>query len=288
MQRLRIAWIAALMALVIAAAVALFSPTVQPRVGAFRPIEEIWAMEDEREESAEPLIAALSCNGLPLAYETASDTYYCTLGLNRQDAWPELELRASGEPGLSVCFADDYAWDSCRDALAEGWSYRLFAWTEDRYRYVNLVFTGLPTAVLTTDGRELSRLDSPGHLQISAFGEQPLDCDIRLHLRGGVSYRSEKKNYRVDILRSAGGKKVLAEVPAFGRADSLILAGGAHDDTLARRRVGGAARTAPGWAASGWGGRSGAASRRRTRPSASGGPRPASCLRTASIRACIF
>lgn len=60
-----------------------------PVVGAFRPIEEIWAIEDERVMSEIPLVTALSNHNVPLAYDAQQNTFYCTLGLEQGGEWPD-------------------------------------------------------------------------------------------------------------------------------------------------------------------------------------------------------
>lgn len=51
-----------------------------PVVGAFRPIEEIWAIEDERVMSETPLVTALSNNNVPLAYDAQQNTFTARWG----------------------------------------------------------------------------------------------------------------------------------------------------------------------------------------------------------------
>ena len=51
--------------------VALFSPYA-PVVGPVPDIEDVWAIEDAREESDAPLVTALEMNGVPLAYDAFS------------------------------------------------------------------------------------------------------------------------------------------------------------------------------------------------------------------------
>ena len=216
----------------------LASPESPAQVGGFREAEELWAMEDERTESGEPLILRMTCDGRPLAYDAESGIFYCTLGMNQGEQWPQMDLRAEGAQGISVCFADDYSWDSCRDAIGEGYAYRLFAWTEDAFSYASIVFTGLPTAVMTTGGAELSRADTPGTLQISRYGDEPLESSVRLHIRGGVSYKSDKKSYRLDLLRAQNGKKVQRELPGFGQTNTVILNSCTQDECLVREKLG--------------------------------------------------
>ena len=42
-----------------------YGSTYRPVVEPVREIEEIWALEDAREESEEPLVTRLFCNGIP-------------------------------------------------------------------------------------------------------------------------------------------------------------------------------------------------------------------------------
>lgn len=93
MKRFKLFLEMAVLACVIGLAVRYGSP-YRPVVGACREIEEIWALEDEREESGEPLVTRLFCDGAEIAYDAESNTFYCTLGLENGAEWPEIELTA--------------------------------------------------------------------------------------------------------------------------------------------------------------------------------------------------
>ena len=107
----------ALLAL-LAAAVCAGSPYVPAAQKAPEDIEAIWDIEDAREESDVPLVTALEMNGMPLAYDAAENTFYCTLGLEDGEAWPELRLTAPGAKGVRLMFADDYTYDWRSEAVA--------------------------------------------------------------------------------------------------------------------------------------------------------------------------
>ena len=119
-----------------------------PVVGAFRPIEEIWAIEDERVMSETPLVTALSNHNVPLAYDAQQNTFYCTLGLEQGGEWPDIHLTAPGASGITLCFTDDYTFDSCDTAIREGYPYEIMAYTDETYAYFDIVFTGLPIVTL--------------------------------------------------------------------------------------------------------------------------------------------
>ena len=95
----------------LAASVCAGSPYVPAAQKAPVDIEAIWAIEDAREESDVPLVTALKMNGVPLAYDAAENTFYCTLGLEDGEAWPELRLTAPGAKGVRLMFVDDYTYD---------------------------------------------------------------------------------------------------------------------------------------------------------------------------------
>ena len=65
-----------------------------------------------------------------LGYDAGSDTFYCTLGMENGENWPELALSVQDAPGVTVCWIDDYAYDFCADAIREGYRYELLAYTD--------------------------------------------------------------------------------------------------------------------------------------------------------------
>ena len=84
------------------AAVVLLASPYAPMIGPVREIEEIWAIEDEREMSGMPLVTRLQNDGAPLAYDAESRTFYCTLGLDNGDEWPVLHLTAPDAKGVNL------------------------------------------------------------------------------------------------------------------------------------------------------------------------------------------
>ena len=101
MKRMQLlAMIAALMVVLCAAVVpgSPFAPVVEPA----KDIEEIWAIEDARSESDVPLVTALENHGVPLAYDAQSNTFYCTLGLDNEEEWPQLHLQAPPASALAI------------------------------------------------------------------------------------------------------------------------------------------------------------------------------------------
>lgn len=237
MKRLKLLAAIAALAAVLAAAVVLGSP-YEPVVGPCREIEELWAIEDEREESAEPLVTALSNQGVPLAYDAQANTFYCTLGLGHGEAWPDIHLTAPGAGrGLTLCFSDDYAFDWCGEAIAEGYAYQVMAYTDTEYAYFDIVFTGLPIISVQSQ-QEITGEDSPVHVTMSAYGEEALSSSARMHVRGASTFLAGKSGYKIEFTRREDGtKKVSWQVPGFGVADDIVLLALNYDDTKMRDRL---------------------------------------------------
>ena len=221
-----------------AAAVLLASPYA-PVVEPCRDIEDIWAIEDAREESDTPLVTALDNNGQALGYDAASNTFYCTLGLGHEEDWPQLHLTAPGANGVSLCFVDDYTYDWCADAIRDGWAYQILAYTDDAYSYASLVFTGLPIISLETQEALRPHEDIPVRVSVSAAGEAGLTACGRAHERGDTSLRMRPKHgIKVEFTRHADGtRKTEQEMPLLGRTDEFILIACSRDYLLIRDKL---------------------------------------------------
>lgn len=235
MKRIGLLAPALLLCAVMAAVVLLASPYA-PVIGPVREIEDIWAIEDERGMSDMPLITRLQNDGAPLAYDAESRTFYCTLGLDNGDEWPALHLTAPDAKGVTLCFTDDYAYDSCAEAVREGYEYEVMAYTDEAYDYFYIVFTGLP--VVTIDAvTQIGDEDTDAAVTIVRYGSTPVDVPARVHLRGAGSRTNEKKSYHVDFVRGSGKKSVVVDVPLLGEQDDIILLAGVMDASLMRDRL---------------------------------------------------
>ena len=223
----------ALLLAVIAAVIALRSPFA-PSVEPMREMEELWAIEDAREESETPLVTALENFGVPLGYDRESNTFYCTLGLENGDEWPEMKLTVPDGAGLSVCFVDDYTYDWCADAIAEGYSYELMAYNDTHYSYFYIVFTGLPIVKLDSYG-EIGLEDTMGVCSVAAGKDDSITkATVRTHLRGDGTYRYlDKKSFKIEFSRGAKGG-VTMNVPGIGATEAINLLAMGFDETYMR------------------------------------------------------
>lgn len=212
-----------------------YAPVVEP----CRDIEEIWAIEDARQESETPLVTVLERNGAPLGYDAESNIFYCTLGMDGGDDWPDIHLTAPEGRGVSLCFVDDYTYDWRTDAVRDGYEYQIIAYTDEEFSYASIVFTGLPIVKIDTAQPLLPHEDVPVVVSISDAGEQPITAYARAHERGDTSLRMRPKHgIKVEFTRNQDGtRKTTQRMPFLGETDEFILIACSMDDLLIRDKL---------------------------------------------------
>jgi len=235
MKKLKLLLIMLVLAATLAATVVLGSPYA-PVVAPVAEIEEIWAIEDARQESDRPLVTRLENNGVPLAYDRESNTFYCTLGLGHEETWPQIHLTAPGAKGVQLVFVDDYSYDWCADALRDGYPYQVMAYTEEEFFYFDLVFTGMMQVCIDSE-ETLGKEDKP--VRVSLHTPQgALTSHARTHYRGGVTVKFEKHPYKVEFTRTGDGRnKIMQEVPTLGQMDQFVLIPMWYDNDFLRDRL---------------------------------------------------
>ena len=208
-------------------------------------LEEIWAIEDAREESGAPLVTGMRNGDHEMGYDAESDTFYCTIGMETGEDWPELTLfaqAAEGAENLRVVWVDDYSYDYASDAVREGWRYELLAYTDTEFAYIGVVFTGLPIVTLRVDGgaEALSEEYTPARMAVSGAGYAGVNSGAMVHLRGGGFVKEYPKySYRVELhtLSSHGDEKNDLSVLGMPADSDWILIANAADSTCARNEL---------------------------------------------------
>ena len=150
------------------AAVVIYASPYAPVVEPAMEIEEIWEIEDSRQESEEPLVTYLENHGQALGYDADSNTFYCTLNMEDGDEWPDIRLTAPQSKGVRLMLVDDYSYDWRSDAIRDGYEYQIMTYTDTEFSYAYLVFTGLPIVKLDTQEALLPHEDIPVEISISA------------------------------------------------------------------------------------------------------------------------
>ena len=171
-------------------------------VGGLIDIEDAWAIEDERQEAQAPLVRSMFNGDSALGYDAGSDTFYCTLGVEHEDDWPELALSVEDAPGVTVVWIDDYAYDFCTDAIREGYRYELLAYTDTEYAYFGVVFTGLPIITWHTydETEPIGDEYIQGRASVSSAQHEAVNSAAQIHLRGGsFPLPMDKPSYRLEF-----------------------------------------------------------------------------------------
>ena len=227
---------AILLLLAMAAAVVWLASPYAPVVEGYKEIEEIWEIEDAREESETPLVTSLLNHGLPIGYDQTENTFYCPVGLGYTETWPEIHLTAPDAKDVRICFVDDYTYDACSDALWDSRMYEILVYTDTHYNYAYMVFTALPQVILTSQQELLPHEDVPVSFAMATAEGDYVETYARAHERGDTSLRATPKHgVKVEFTRKAdGSKKTQINMPLLGQTDEFILLSGSMDDQLIR------------------------------------------------------
>ena len=208
-------------------------------------LEDAWAIEDTRVESDMPLLAGMRNGDHEMGYDEESRTFYCTIGMETGDEWPELALfaqEAAGVSDLRVAWIDDYTYDFPADSVRDGWRYELLAYTDDAYEYIGVVFTGLPIVTMRVQGgaEVLGEEYIPARIAVSGAGYEGINSGAMVHLRGGGFVKEYPKySYRVELHTLDTGGDTKNDVSVLGMpADSdWILISNAADEYCARNEL---------------------------------------------------
>ena len=167
-----------------------------------------------------PLVQIMFNGEDALGYDEGSNTFYCTLGMENGQDWPELALSVQDAPGVSVVWIDDYAYDECDVAIRKGYSYKLLAYTDTEYANFGMVFTGLPIVSWHTYEADTPIGDEyvPGYASVSASGYEAVKGAAQIHLRGGGFPKPiDKLSYRVEFHElSRKGRDKTRDVSVMG------------------------------------------------------------------------
>ena len=207
-------------------------------------IEDCWDIEDNRLESDVPLVAAMRSDTSVLGFDAQNNTFYCTIGMNTEEFWPELALYAQSaqqDDSLRVAWVDSYDYDYCSDAVREGYRYELIAYTDTAYAYFGIVFTGLPIiTVHVEENAEFSEEYIPARFSVSSADHDLILSPGQVHLRsGGVKKAIDKFSYRLEFHTLDSGIDAKHSVSPLGmEADTdWILLANAQDPTAVRNAL---------------------------------------------------
>ena len=208
-------------------------------------LEDAWAIEDARSEAEAGLVVGMRNGEDALGYDRGENTFYCTLGMDGGEDWPELALyaqAAGGVQGLRVAWIDDYGYDFCCDAIREGYRYELLAYTDTEYAYFGVVFTGLPIVTVNMeDAGEITQEYRLARAGVFDAGHDAVHSAAMVHLRGGGYIRDiDKFSYRLEF-HTVGDRgrdrKDRIDVLGMGADSDWLLIGNPTDETCVRNHL---------------------------------------------------
>ena len=204
-------------------------------------IEDVWAIEDTRREAGQQLVKCLKNGKSRLGYDREQDTFYCTIGMETGDDWPQIQLFAesNAQEELHIAWVDDYTYDYPCDAMEDEYRYELIAYTDTQYAYIGVVFTGLPIVTMDIfyDG-EVGEQYVPAHVSVAGAGYEAIDTAALTHMRGGGVYKGiDKFSYRIQFHDEIGrGSKKTKDLSVLGMEEDSdwLLICNAQEETAAR------------------------------------------------------
>lgn len=204
-------------------------------------IEDVWAIEDTRREAGQQLVKCLKNGKSRLGYDREQDTFYCTIGMETGDDWPQIQLFAESDAQeeLHIAWVDDYTYDYPCDAMEDEYRYELIAYTDTQYAYIGVVFTGLPIVTMDIfyDG-EVEEQYVPAHVSVAGAGYEAIDTAALTHMRGGGVYKGiDKFSYRIQFHDEMGrGSKKTKDLSVLGMEEDSdwLLICNAQEETAAR------------------------------------------------------
>jgi len=205
-------------------------------------IEECWAIEDTRTYTDAPLVCAMRRDDSSLGFDEASNTFYCTIGSDNGEGWPEINLFAQGQgDGTRVVWVDDYTYDFCADAVRDGYRYEMLAYTDQEYNYFGIVFTGLPIVTIHTQRDAVLGAEYiPARIGVSSAAHSAVISAGQVHLRGAGSDKPiDKYSYRIELHDLSDGvdeKRTESLLGMEADSDWLLIAN-AQDSTAVRNAL---------------------------------------------------
>lgn len=164
----------------------------------------------------------LLCNGLPVPYDTVSNTYFLSQNMNTPIWQGSLSLNSSD---FHLHMADDALFSDKSEAIRSGHAFTVYVMNKVEYQALSLVFTGLPFVNMTTEKsveQNYSKEDIDNYVfnsetryygDITIFNTAPntekyqtLSTGLCYHERGATSSIYEKKNYSLKLLEEDGTK----------------------------------------------------------------------------------
>ena len=170
----------------------------------------------------------ITINDAPIAYDSEQNML-----LIPQSLWENNFVGILSVPDGELYFLEDGAWNDKSAAISENKVFRLFWIRETQCWMYNVYFTGMPVAMITSEGMTE---ESECQGEISVYDQyrsnlQYQNADCIWHVRGGSSIDYEKSSYRLTLT----DKKL--SLLGMRKDDDWILNSLYNDDGLIHNKV---------------------------------------------------
>jgi hypothetical protein len=161
----------------------------------------IHKIETNANLTTENILQNLIFNGESLPYDTESSTFYLPLSMD-DESWEFGEF-TSGDESVTILFTEDFKTVDKLDAIANNQSFTFIAFTNEEYRYYNLVFTGLPIMNITINE---GNLDDSAQIDMSLYSAKTKSNWVKtsmanIRVRGNTSREFPKKAYKLELTK---------------------------------------------------------------------------------------
>ncbi|OYO59686.1 hypothetical protein CG709_18035, partial [Lachnotalea glycerini] len=133
--------------------------------------------------------------------DTESSTFYLPLSMD-DESWEFGEF-TSGDESVTILFTEDFKTVDKLNAIANNQSFTFIAFTNEEYRYYNLIFTGLPIMNITINE---GNLDDSAQIDMSLYSAKTKSNWVKtsmanIRVRGNTSREFPKKAYKLELTK---------------------------------------------------------------------------------------
>lgn len=188
--------------------------------------EAIQQLQESRTQAAQPLLSQLVIGDIPAVQDQETGIFYYSLPQGEKAEQLSLSWNGMPEVKLAVCA------DGASDALRNGGTLQLLAYTKTEWQKLQLVCTTLPIMVLEVPGEadaiekyEKSTLKLTLYDNRQNAGMHMLQAEGTIHVRGVGSARFPKKGYRLTLRHTNGEENDMALLGLRTDGDWILYAG---------------------------------------------------------------
>lgn len=202
--------------------------------------ETIQNIKNNTTLTTENILQNLMFNGEVLPYDTESSTFYLPLSM-KSETW-EFGKLISKDEGVSILFGEDLQDSSKLEAIASNKSFEFLAYTNNKYKMYNLVFTGL--SIMNININE-GNMDDSAQINMSLYSSNTKSEWVKssmgnISIRGNTSRLYPKKAYKLELTKfDNSGTTVNNDISLLNmrKDNDWVLYAMYNDDTKVRDKL---------------------------------------------------